>query len=72
YRSTAMSNPNTRSLPPLRRHAPPKHAPLRSAASLIPPSSAEVDIDDTLEQSFPASDPPAWTLGRHPHSSTPR
>jgi chromate reductase, NAD(P)H dehydrogenase (quinone) len=29
----------------------------------------EAAIDATLEDTFPASDPPAWTLGSEPHSS---
>jgi hypothetical protein len=29
-------------------------------------------IDDTLDDSFPASDPPAWTMGReHPPATRP-
>jgi hypothetical protein len=30
----------------------------------------EAMIDATLEDTFPASDPPAWTLGREPHYSS--
>jgi hypothetical protein len=30
---------------------------------------SEAEVDETLEASFPASDPPSWTLGIDTHSA---
>ena len=44
--------------------------PAQATDDTHPGEITEEEIDETLEATFPASDPPSWTLGSDHHSET--
>lgn len=57
-----MSNP---------RPSPPSRNAAQETAAEIAKAKRERRIDAVLDDSFPASDPPSWTLGRTTPKSAP-
>jgi hypothetical protein len=56
---------------PGRARDPKREEEIRRKDRDEPAELSEEEIDKTLADSFPASDPPSWTLGRKPEAKSP-